>query len=237
MKILYRYSDSNNNKGRPSYFSKEKCFISFLHKFREHEIFIIADNIVDNTYQYLCQYLDKAHIIRTYLNNSKSFLFCIDYAIQHFDNNTQIYLAEDDYLYTDNAATIIEEGLQIADYVSGYDHPDKYINHNTGGPNPFIENGGEDTKVLITEKCHWKITNSCCMTFATTVKIIKEDYNIYQHFCSNNIPNDFHMFITLKNNNKRKLVSCIPSVSTHCETLWLAPFINWENQLITPDYL
>lgn len=30
MKVIYRISDSNNNKNRPSFFSKEKCFINFI---------------------------------------------------------------------------------------------------------------------------------------------------------------------------------------------------------------
>jgi transaldolase len=41
-----------------------------------------------------------------------------------------------------------EEGLDISDYVSGYDHPDKYIDSDQGGDNPFIKDGGEITRVL-----------------------------------------------------------------------------------------
>jgi hypothetical protein len=40
----------------------------------------------------------------------------------------------------------------------------------------------------------------------------------------------------LKELNKyknRKLISALPAVSTHGETQWLSPFINWENEFTT----
>jgi len=35
---------------------------------------------------------------------------------------------------------------------------------------------------------------------------------------------------TIKNLNLRKLVSCIPTVSTHRETDWLAKFVDWDKE-------
>jgi hypothetical protein len=135
-----------------------------------------------------------------------------------FSDKDKVYFAEDDYIYTRNAPQIIEEGLSIAEYSSGYDHPDKYINYSDGGPNPFISEGGELTS-------HWKNTNSCCMTFATTVKTLKRDYDVYMKYCSTTHPHDFEMFYELTKYSS--LVSCIPSVSTHGENMWL---IDWEKE-------
>ena len=58
-----------------------------------------------------------------------------------------------------------------------------------------ISEGGETTRVLITNNHHWKLTNSCCMTFATTVKVLKEDFGIYQKYCSGKHPYDFTPFL------------------------------------------
>ena len=168
--------------------------------------------------------------MRTYLSNSGAFLHAVNYAITHFNDSDKVYFAEDDYVYTKKAPIVIEEGLNIADYSSGYDHPDKYINHSEGGPNPYISGGGELTRVLITSSSHWKYTISCCMTFATTVKTLKNDIDVYRKYCGQHIPNDFRMFVELIEGRKRKLVSAIPSVSTHGETAWLAKFVDWADE-------
>jgi len=67
------------------------------------------------------------------------------------------------------------------------------------------------------------------MTFATTVKTLKEDFSVYAEHCVNVTPADFNMFIKLRGQG-RKLVSCIPAVSTHCETQWLSPFVEWTKE-------
>lgn len=136
-----------------------------------------------------------------------------------------------DYLYTEDAADIIKEGLDISNYVSGYDHPDKYMNYDEGGPNPYIKDGGELTRVVMTKNKHWKFTNSCCMTFATRVSTLEMDRDVYVKYCNGNNIADFGIFCELIQSRQRKLVSPIPSVSTHTETLFLARLINWEKQL------
>jgi hypothetical protein len=237
MKIVYRISDGGNNKIKPDYVNdKERMFLHFLNRFNGSEIYVFTDNVKDETYAKIMNHVNnhenKSNITlsRISLGNSKSFLHCVDFAIKHFNDTDKIYFAEDDYIYKQNAADVIEDGLNIADYVSGYDHPDKYINYKDGGPNPFIENGGEQTRVLLSKKHHWKITNSCCMTFATTVKTIKEDYSIFEYCCKDRIPNDFVLFCDLYKYKNRKVISALPAVSTHGETQWLSPFIDWESE-------
>jgi hypothetical protein len=66
------------------------------------------------------------------------------------------------------------------------------------------------------------------MTFATRVNVLKYDLPIYKKFCQESIPDDFGMFIELRDTNYRKLVSPIPAVSTHGETQWLSKFVDWE---------
>jgi hypothetical protein len=154
-------------------------------------------------------------------------MFFLNYVIKNFNDNDKIYFSEDDYVYKKEAPRIIEEGLLIADYSSGYDHPDKYLNHSEGGPNPLIEKGGELSRVLLTNSSHWKFTNSCCMTFATTVKTLKEDIELFENSCGGKDPGDFGLFCDLYKKN-RTLASCIPSVSTHGEVEWMAKLIDWE---------
>ena len=230
MKVIYRISDGGNSKLKPDYVTKKGCFLHFINIFKDYDIYVVADNVSDNTYNFLSSNIDSSKIVKTFLGNAKSFIFCIEFALKHFSETDKVYFAEDDYIYTKNAPKIIEEGLSIADYSSGYDHPDKYINHSEGGPNPYISNGGEETRVLLTDSSHWKLTNSCCMTFATTIKTIKEDLQIYKKYCVVH-PLDFQMFSELIFHKKRKLVSAIPGVSTHGETKWLGKFVDWEKEI------
>ena len=232
MKILYRISNCGKQTQRPHYvYDRNIMFLHFLDIFKDHDIYVFADNVSDETYTFLMNNYDNSKIFRISLGNGKSFMHIVDYAINNFNIDDKIYFAEDDYIYKKNAPSIIEEGLTIADYSSGYDHPDKYINYNEGGPNPFIEHGGELTRVLITNNSHWKLTNSCCMTFASTIKTIKEDYNIFQDGCCHSAPGDFGIFCNLIKSKNKKLVSCIPSVSTHGENAWLAKFVNWDDEM------
>lgn len=224
MKILLRISDGGNNKIKPSYvYDKVFMLIHYLNVFKNHDIYVFADNVNESTYKMLINL--HSNILRTTLGNAGSFMYIINFAIQNFNDNEKVYLAEDDYIYKQGAAEIIEEGLSIANYVSGYDHPDKYINYNEGGPNPFIEKGGELTRLLITQNTHWKITNSCCLTFATTVKQLKKDYYIFAKHGTG----DFGMFCDIyKSDPDVRLISAVPSVSTHGETEFLAKFVDWD---------
>ncbi len=233
MKVLYRISNGGNAKQKPEYvYNKKRMFLHFLSVFKDNDIYVFADNVSEDLYQFLLEHHDPDKLFRFQLGNARSFMKTVDFAMERFSDNTPVYFAEDDYVYRQNAPEIIEEGLTVADYSTGYDHPDKYINHNEGGPNPFIEQGGELTRVLVSKNIHWKQTNSTCMTFATTLKTIKQDYAVFAHGCSSNIPTDFRIFCDLRQYQNRTLVSCIPAVSTHGETEWLAKFVDWDAEIL-----
>jgi len=225
MKILYRISEGGNTKLKPDYvYDKQRMFLHFIKTFAKHDIYVFADNVGTNLYLFLLENYDTEKIFRTSHGNSNSFFCVLDFAIKNFNDDDILYFAEDDYIYKPNAPEIIEEGLRISDYSSGYDHPDKYVNYSEGGDNPFIENGGELTRVVTTQSTHWKYTNSFCMTFASTVQTMKEDYHVFK---SHNA-HDFPIFRELIESKNRKLASCIPSVSTHGETHYMAKFVDWE---------
>lgn len=228
MKVIYRISDCGNIKNKLEYITKKGTFHHFYKTFQNHDIIVIADNINDDTYNFLLKYLNSQQIIKTQLGNSGSLLFALQLAINNFQDEEKIYFAEDDYIYTPEAPNIINEGLDIGDYCSGYDHPDKYINTLDGGDNKFIINGGELTRVLLSQNKHWKKTNSLTMTFAAKIKTLKKDYHIFVKGATNNIINDFAIFYELGTSYNRNIITSIPGVSTHSETKYLSPLINWE---------
>jgi hypothetical protein len=224
MKIIYRISSSINRKNRPDFFSKEKCFINFIKVFGCDNVTIIADNITEECKIFLSGF--SVSVMYTSLGNSQSFLFAMNYALSNFREDDAVYFLEDDYLHLPSSSYILEEGLTISDYVTGYDHPDKYIN---GGPNPYISEGGEQTRVLLTKSSHWKLTNSTTMTFLVKIKTLREDRDIIEQHCKGSMPGDFAMFCKLIQNKSRKLVSPLPGISTHMETEHLTPLIAWND--------
>lgn len=227
MKVLYRISDnSNKSKLKFDHATKEHCLHNFLQHFPVEEVTLYADNVKDSTYEYLNSL--GVSVVRTKnANNAVSALHVLNEALQ-FDDVETVYFVEDDYLHRPNSRQVLLEGLDISRYVSLYDHPDKYIPAAHGG-NPLIESdGGEITKVYLTKTSHWKLTNSTTMTFATTVKSLREDFNIWKKHCTGHIPHDFDAFIELREIGK-SLITPIPSYATHCEQKWAAPLIDWNN--------
>ena len=234
VKVYYRLSDHGYQKVKPDYIDNEKCLNNFLRNFMElkntdlvysDDITIIADNVGDETFDWLSN--KKINVERTQLGSgAQSFNYVLDKAVK-LDDDTIVYFIEDDYLHLPNSRKILIEGISLgADYVSLYDHPDKYINANQGG-NPFIEDGGEETKVYRSESCHWKLTNSTTMTFASRVKTLKEDLGIMKTWTIGTYPDDFKMFLELRDND-RTLITPLPGYSTHGETQWLSPFTDWS---------
>ena len=225
IKIFYRLSDHGYNKVKPDYIDNEKCLANFISVFGEDDITIIADNVEDKTYEWL--YNLNLNVERTNLGSGAQSFNYILKKVLDFNRNYVVYLVEDDYLHLKDARNILLEGIKTgADYVSLYDHPDKYIDKEWGG-NPFVEGGGEETRVIKSDSCHWKLTNSTTMTFASTVDVIKRDKEILDKWTSGTYPEDFKMFLELRENN-RSLITPLPGYSTHGETQWLSPFTDWS---------
>ena len=154
-----------------------------------------------------------------------TFNIALNEALQSPDDEI-IYFLENDYLHKPNSDQILKEGFELgASFVSLYDHPDKYKGPEQGG-NPYCEGGAEDTRVYLTDSCHWKITNSTTMTFAAKVSTLKRIESILRKHTAGTHPNDFTMFLELREQNEL-LITSIPGYSTHGETAWLSPLTNW----------
>jgi len=230
MKIYYRISDAGYKKNKPDYINNENCLRNFTKIFAEHteDIYITADNVCDETYSMICKYIKESNITKTSKGNgAATFNLTLDQALLQPDSEV-IYFVENDYLHCPNSPDIIMEGLTLGfPYLTLYDHPDKYLDPSLGGNN-FCAGNAENTRVYKTHSCHWKITNSTTMTFASRVADLKIDEPIMRKWTSGEHPHDFQMFLEIRNNS-RFLVSPLPSYSTHGEVEWLAPIINWKD--------
>ena len=235
--IFYRISDGGYDKVKPPYVNNENCLSNFVKHFGNN-INIIADNVSDKTLNMIQQYVDVENIQEVSVGNGAgTFTLAFERALE-YDDDTIVYFVENDYIHKDNSLNVLLEGFELnCDYLTLYDHPDKYMSREQGG-NKFCVDGAEETRVYCTDLSHWKLTNSTTMTFASKVKTLKEDKDIIRKFTcgfhpetnqKTGHPYDFSMFVEL-NKKGRSLISPIPSYSTHGETKWLSNFINWEKQ-------
>jgi hypothetical protein len=228
MRIIYRISDAGYNKVKPDYINNESCLANAVKVFDDCEWSIIADNVSEETNNMIQKYVPRSEIFYVDRGNgAATFNIALDEALKMNDEDS-VYFLENDYLHKPNSRVILEEGFELgAHFVSLYDHPDKYLVPSKGG-NPYCDGGAENTRVYLSESTHWKITNSTTMTFASTIKTLKECESILRKWTSGTHPDDFRMFIELQTQGKI-LITPIPGYATHGETRWLTPLTNWED--------
>ena len=227
MKIIYRISDAGYNKVKPNYIHNEKCLANATRIFKDADWLVIADNVSEPTENMIRKYV--AEDLIKYISvghGAGTFNLALDEALSYNDNEI-IYFIENDYLHKPESQKILEEGFNLgASFVSLYDHPDKYLDPRYGG-NPYCEGGGEETRVYLTNSCHWKITNSTTMTFAAKVSTLKKIEPTLRKWTSGTHPDDFKMFLDLRNQGEI-LITPLPGYATHGEVAWLAPLTDWS---------
>ena len=209
MRSYYRISDKSYPKDKLIGADKRTCLLNFLDTFRS-EIKIIADRCEGKTLDWLHDL--KVDIVETDFGNAGSLHYAMDLAIKECSDDDLIYFCEDDYLHQSKSKQLLQEGQQISDYLTLYDHPDKYTN---------LYELGEVSKVVRTQQSHWRYTISTCMTFAVNCKILKEDIEIFKKHVGivddkKEHPVDHEIFCELKEKG-RKLAVCIPGTACHTD--------------------
>lgn len=248
MRIFYRLSDASYKKERFPHATKENCLKNFLRHFNspKDKLYLKLDNVQDETFKKFSQmaqehnYIEcgtgmQIELVRTDGKSSAaSFRIVFDEALK-LDDSELVYFVEDDFAHLRGARKVLLEGLERADYVTLYNHPDKFIPASQGG-NPLIgDDGAEETKVFVTKSSYWMMTNSTTMTFATTVKTLREDQDIWRKHTEGTYPQDMLLFLDLRKNG-RGLIQPIPTKATHCEPTWAAHlfgtgYYDWDRVL------
>jgi glycosyltransferase involved in cell wall biosynthesis len=239
----YRISDKPASiavKRRPHYVNKEICLKNFIANFGRENLHVIGDSVGEKTEDFLRRLSEQKAFtfeVAHFGSSARSLGRALDLALQHPDDDI-VYFVEDDFLHRPGSKDLMIEAFREtdADYVTLYDHPDKYVDRDAGGPNPFIKGGGEETKVLLSTSSHWKITNSTVMTFAARVKTLREDERIWRKFSSGRGTRSFRAFCRLCKKVRfsdffrrpRILISPIPGWSAHGESGCLSPLVDWQ---------
>jgi hypothetical protein len=228
MHVIYRISEIGYPKNKPNYINNKNCFENALQIFNKANWYVIADNVSNETKEYLNSKVETIKYV-SIGHGAGTFNLALDVAL-NLPSSEIVYFLENDYLHKLGADKVLEDGIELGfDYVTAYDHPDKYLNPFEGG-NPFCSGRAEDTRVYLGQYCHFKLTNSTTMTFASSVKTLKEDEEVLRKWTKDTHPYDFQMFMELKQVGRR-LASSIPGYSTHGETEFLSPLTDWQKQL------
>ena len=256
--VIYRISDKGNPKPKLFNAGKWACLKNAVQTLFDDvgggSFHVIADNCSAETINALKS--TGLSLELTSNGNSGTCRYIFNEVINRYAPDDNIYLLEDDYLHLPNSREAILEGLEIADYVTLYDHPDMY-RHDGKGDNPFVHGDLPKSSIYLTAHSHWRSTISTTMTFAAKARTLIEDRDVFIKFCTGKIPADFGIFVTLTGQDdineaknfvrtgqldlarliaenflngrrKRLLISPIPSFATHTETAYLAPLIDWK---------
>lgn len=248
--VLYRISNNSYNKVRLEEATKKNCLENALKYFNpgteliDINFVLFGDGINEETQKDIDDVLSRYPSVDYRKINggsgAASFNITLDYALTLSDDDI-IYFLEDDYVHEHGSVGTLLEMMDIGcDYGTLYLCPDKFIPPSQGG-NPLVdEDGGYLTKVYRGKTQMFMMSESTTMTFFSKVKTLKEDEDILRHFTQGTHPNDFQMFLQLREKG-RVLFYPLDSKSTHAEKAWLAPVHGlhpediekwWSNTLI-----
>jgi len=240
MRIIFRTSEHKQNKNKKKInFSPISALKNLSKIFKDTEIYVVCDNVKESTIKKFSKIVKKKNIISINLkNNSECLKYCINLALGFEKNkffspmkdNEIVYFVENDYIHLNNSKKVLLNAFELnAHYVSLYDHPDKY---GKGSIKASIKHGYEqyfdnpDTKIILGDYCHYRVSVSTTCTFATKYKFLKDDYDYFLKMCKRSMPRDHKIFSALTKSG-RIIVTPIPSFSTHTDKKDLAPLRNW----------
>lgn len=239
--IFYRHMHSKEehrsrdpNKHRPSWFSYEGCFRNLLTTIRNdpqgHRVKLTV--MFDGKYpDFLDDFVSGYHANKD-LNiglefleagsDKNSALITLHYMYRsHIADGDLVYMLENDYMHHPGWVRKVFElyDSSIAfDYVSLYDHRDKY----------FLPMYAElQSRIFHTQTHHWRTAPSSCASYIAEIARFRSDYDIFQL----GLP-DYYLFNTLSQERKRVLLTPIHGLSTHCMEGYLSPTVDWASLLV-----
>lgn len=227
IKIFVRHCNISSNsvsKNRPDWFSREKCWNNLLATVDiDTDITVMFDGTLSTEHFLSNDARNYKLVCKDGGTDGHSFLNLLEYVhAQNVEDNTILYIVEDDFYHKPGWTHILREGFEYigADYITLYDHADKYFL-------PMYED--LQSKIIATPSIHWRTTPSTTNTYAMLSQTFKKHYYIHKEYCDleKGFTRDHDKFIRLWNEGSN-LISCIPGYSTHCETEYLSPTINWN---------
>ncbi len=172
--IYYRHADSKTVLSeRPEWFDYEKCFknlLTTIHGYDNVTLTIVMDGPYEDNFikYYHSQY---EFFTTNYRNSLLSYRALLEHIKkQQHQPSDLIYFLENDYVHVPGWVDKIVDLYKTysnLDYVSLYDHNDKY----------FLDMYDNlVSKIFTSNTHHWRTTPSTCGSFIVTRKLFDADY-------------------------------------------------------------
>ena len=232
IRVLYRMSSRCGANPAHSNFNNRSCFLNCQSAFPNSHFYAVLDN-ADESCESIMEETGTPYEM-TNLGNAGAYARSLDIITEKSSNgewnlNDIVYFVENDYCHRPEAEDALLEGMHISDYVTLYDHPDKY---NSEQIHYGMHYSDIKAKLYLGRSGYWRSTTSTCATYGTTVNVLLEDMEIHRKFCEGwTTMQDCAMFHALIETRKRSLISPMPGFATHGEVNWLAPYIDWKRVL------
>jgi hypothetical protein len=216
----------SQHKQRFPGFSRELCFHNFINTV-DHDL-VNVTFLLDTHYPMEEEHFVKRQKLYPVIEinegtESGSFLQLLNYVTQlKLSEETIIYFLEDDYIHRPHWGEVLIEGFTLsdADYITLYDHRDKYCDSSYRHLLSTLYH---------TRSCHWRTTPSTTNTYAMRFKTLEQHLPIHRAFSLDcKVTRDHEKFCKLQNEGAL-LLSPIPGWSTHAEPALASPCIPWEN--------
>jgi hypothetical protein len=241
LNIYYRHVHSkaemksrDPNKLRPEWFSYESCFRNLISTIQNDpqgqfvKLIVMFDgDHTDFVDDFVSRYIanKELNIGLEFLeagSDRNSGLITLDYINRaSLPQGNLVYMLENDYMHQPGWISKVFElyNSDIAfDYLSLYDHRDKYIL-------PMYKD--LIAQIFHTQTHHWRTAPSSCGSFVSEISQFRSDYEIFRL----GLP-DFYFFDALINKRKRVLLTPIPGLSTHCMEGYMSPCLEWRNFIV-----
>ena len=128
--IFYRISSKGYPKIKFKGLTKFDCLDNLKSIFHDWEFICVADNCDHELLEKLKKDYQFNEFYETSLGNPGSFWKLFEIALEQVNPEDILYFVEDDYFHMPDAPKSLIEGLTYFDYVTVYDHPDKYQSAN-----------------------------------------------------------------------------------------------------------
>jgi|TARA_B110000908_G_scaffold169886_1_gene228009 hypothetical protein len=220
--IYYRHYNiqGTDNRNRPSWFDYEKCYHNLVSSLKggadNFRLNVVYDGNEPNWIK------RTNHDSLTEIQSGGDFK-SFQQTCEIVKNDSLVldgdlvYFLENDYMHVNgwlDKATSLFMTYEGLDYVSLYDHNDKYFL-------PMYD--GLTSKIFTTPTHHWKSTPSTCGSFIMTKERFNEDYDILS-----TMEGDHNKWLWLNKHRSRSVITPIPGLSTHCVEGLLSPTIKWD---------
>jgi len=216
------------------------CFLNFIKKFnpKSYELTVIADNCDNKNIDFIKNFCNQFNC-KCIITNDGNSLGVINTCKLAFKNeeDTINYFIESDYIHKKNSKEALFDifnNFGFDNFVSLYDHPDKYhpyfFNTNI---NMFLRDHCEieefktfKSEIYYLKSGWWRTSPATCFTFACDTKNLINNFHYFEESCSNKEkPDDYLLWKNILSNNK-KLFTPIPSYAGH--TIFLPTGVDWK---------